>query len=180
MRFQTKSYILLTISGLLCYYFPLVDVPMTLPVVLLIKCCKVSFLLFIKTLLLFHFFFWRIFEIKMAQERVTTILRGIGDITSLIFNPHDECFYGCELTSKTIVKIKGIWFLYLSLILLFLYIYLGETYSQFYIFEGNEVPIAIDYYINDRSFIIAVDGPTPSIYSMPVNGIIHVLSIIVF
>lgn len=48
----------------------------------------------------------------MEQTNVTTAIKticsGIGDITSLVFNPHDGCFYGCKPTSKSIIKIKGI------------------------------------------------------------------------
>lgn len=39
---------------------------------------------------------------------IRTDLRGIGYITSLVFNPNDDCFYGCNATSNTITKIKGI------------------------------------------------------------------------
>lgn len=42
-----------------------------------------------------------------------TSLHTPGEITSLVFNPHDECFYGCNAISHTIVQIKGIYFIYL-------------------------------------------------------------------
>lgn len=41
---------------------------------------------------------------------VTTQFRSIGDITSLIFNPEDDCFYGCNATSNSLIKIEGISF----------------------------------------------------------------------
>lgn len=47
----------------------------------------------------------------MEQEskacNVTTSMQGIGEITSLVFNPNDDHFYGSNITHKAIVKIKG-------------------------------------------------------------------------
>lgn len=40
---------------------------------------------------------------------VTTLRGSIGDynITSLVYNPHDDSLYGCEANSASIIKIKG-------------------------------------------------------------------------
>lgn len=52
---------------------------------------------------------------EKLSASVTTLVSGVGDITSLIFNPHDTCFYGCESSTNSIIRIKGIQAFYLSL-----------------------------------------------------------------
>lgn len=58
-----------------------------------------------------------VYHALMTKQRetkalsVSTCVRCVGDITSLIFNPHDGNFYGCNETSKSIVTIQGISFI---------------------------------------------------------------------
>lgn len=126
---------------------------------------------------------------KMSQRRavvtvtkavsVITCYRSFGDFTSLVLNPHDCCFYGCNTTSKAFVKIEGIYFfftIFLFLLLMivkhFNIIYLIEAKCvQFVKFEDNLVPKGIDYYVNGRYFIIVLNGPTPAIYKKLASGI---------
>lgn len=103
---------------------------------------------------------------------VTTILNGVGDVSSLVFNPHDDCFYGCVPSSHDIIKIQGISINDLHVFSSFINCnpIKGEESSKYLNFK-ELVPTAIDYYVDGHCFVIVVDGPT--IYKKPIDGIVY-------